>query len=163
MNQTLFRLTVVLCLVGVGTLCFHRLACDNRDKQEPGPHLLPEAVGLYFEEATKSSDMETLVRATQRRTLAKYAVVNELLAGRLALREAAARFRELNADDPKVRERLAQLYPGVSYDEALCRNVIEHARYEMRLRAPEQVANVVARLEAELQEYLECDEDLCLP
>jgi hypothetical protein len=163
MNQALFRLALVCCLVGASSLCFHRFACDNRNKQEPGPHLLPEVAGQYLEEAATSIDMETLAQTTQHRTLAKHAVVTELLAGRLTLREAAARFRELNADDPNIRDRLAQVYQGDSYEVALFRNVIEHARSEMRLRAPEQVASVVARLEAELQEYLECDEDLCLP
>jgi hypothetical protein len=98
-----------------------------------------------------------------RHTQAKRAVVTELLADRLTLMEAAARFRELDAGMPETRDRLLQAYPGVSYEEALCRQVIELARGELEVRAPEQVKRVVARLEAELQAFLECEAGHCLP
>jgi hypothetical protein len=130
MNRALVRLAVLLCLVGAGSLCVYRLACDNRNKEEPSAHLLPEAVGQYFEEAASSSEKDSLAHTTHPRTLEKHAVVTELLAGRLTLLQAAARFKQVNADDPKIRGLLSKLYPDDSYEVALCRNVIEHARAE---------------------------------
>jgi len=163
MNKILFRLCAILCLVGVGAFGFQRIACDRPGTEEPGPHVVPTAVGEYLEGVDLATDLQALAESNHWRLQAKHAVVTELLAGRLTLREAAARFEALNADDPEIRNRLSQLYPGVSYKEALCRNVIEHARSELRLRAPEQMDSVVARLEAELHAHLECAACHCLP
>ena len=163
MNQPLFRLAAVICLVAAGGLCFHRFACDRPSAENSVPHLLPVAVGEYLEGVALSTDLQTRLESNHRRLQAKYAVVTELLAGRLTLLEAAANFRDLDADLSEARDRLVQQYQGVPYEVALCRQVIEYARGELRLRAPEQVESVVARLEAELQARLECEAGLCLP
>jgi hypothetical protein len=163
MNQALFRLAAVLCLVGVGSLGFQRFACAPRDAEGQGPHLLPAAVGEYLEGVAASSDLQAQAESNHRRLQAKYAIVTELLASRLTLRDAAARFGDLDADVPGIRDRLTQRYPGETYEVALCREIIAQARSVLRVRAPEQMETVLARLEEELQTIRECEEDLCLP
>jgi hypothetical protein len=162
-NQTLFRLAAVLCLVVAGSFCFHRFACNRRSPEESIPHLLPAGVGEFLKAAALRDELEARAEMNHRRILAKHEVVTALLGRRLTLVEAAARFRDLDAGLPELRERLLQQYPGVSYELAQCRNVIENARSELQLRALEQVESVVARLEAELQAQLECETGLRLP
>jgi hypothetical protein len=89
--------------------------------------------------------------------------VTELIAGRLTLREAAARFGDLDAEVPLLRDSVKQRYPGVAYEVALCRVVVDWTRSVLQVRAPEQMETVLARLEEELQTIKECEEDLCLP
>src|SRR5262249_17920621 len=98
--------------------------------------------------------------STQRRLRAKEAVVTELLAGRLTLLEAAARFGELDAGMPETRDRVLRAYPGVPYRVGLCRQVIAYAGAELRHRAAGQEGRV-ARLEGELQTHLESEASHC--
>jgi hypothetical protein len=120
-------------------------------------------VGEYLDAFALRTEWQERAAMSYRHTQVKHAVVTELLADRLTLMEAAARFRELDADMPETRDRLLQAYPGMPYEVALCRQVIGHARGELEVRAPEQVERVVARLEAELQAHLECEARDCLP
>jgi hypothetical protein len=163
MNKILFRLCAILCLVGVGALGFQRFACDRPGTEEPGPHLLPTAVVEYLDAFALDTESQERAAMSYRCLQAKRAVVTELLADRLTLLEAAARFRELDAGMPEARDRLLQAYPGVPYQVALCQQVIARARSELEARALEQVESVVARLEAELQAHRECETGLRLP
>jgi hypothetical protein len=163
MNKALWQLAVAFCLVAAGALCFHRFACDTPSAGESRLHILPEAVGEYLDGVALSTELQTRAENNHRRIQAKYAVVTELIAGRLMLREAAARFGELDADVPGIRDRLAQHYPGASYEVALCHEVIEQARSVLRVRALEQRENLLARLEAELKVIQESEEGDCLP
>jgi hypothetical protein len=56
-----------------------------------------------------------------------------------------------------MHDHLAQRYPGLSPEEAWCREVIEHARSVLRAKAPEQMECALARLEAELQAHRETE------
>jgi hypothetical protein len=163
MNRVIFRLAAVCCILGAGAFCFQRFACNTLSDEYPEPHILPAAVGEYLDAFALRTEWRERAAMSYRHTQAKRAVVTELLADRLTLMEAAARFRELDADMPETRDRLLQAYPGVPYEVVLCRQVIGHARGELEVRAPEQVKRVVARLEAELQAYLECETNHCPP
>jgi hypothetical protein len=163
MNKILFRLCAILCLVGFGVLGLQRSACNRPSTEESGFHLLLTAVGEYLDAFALDTESQERAAMIHRCLQAKCAVVTELLADRLTLLEAAARFRELDAGMPEARDRLLQAYPGVPYEVALCQQVIAHARSELKVRAPEQVKSVVARLEAELQAHLECEAGLRLP
>jgi hypothetical protein len=163
MNQALFRLAAVVCLVGVGSFCFQHFACGTRHAEGQDPRLLPIAVGEYLDGLASSTDWQTRTESNHRRIQAKHAAVTELIASRLTLREAAARFGEQDAEVPGIRDRLTQHYPGVSNEVALCREVIEQARSVLRVRAPDQMETVLARLEAELEVIQESEEGDCLP
>jgi hypothetical protein len=163
MNRVIFRLAAVCGILGAGVFCFHRFACNTLSEEHPEPHILPAAVGEYLDTYALRTKFREHTAMNYLRVQAKRAVVTELLADRLTLGEAAARFRELDADMPETRDRLVQHYPGVPYEVAMCRQVIEQARSVLRVRAPEQVERVVARLEAELEAHLECEAGLRLP
>jgi hypothetical protein len=124
---------------------------------------LPAAVGEYLDGVAESSDLQAQAESNHRRLQAKYAIVTQLLARRLTLRDAAARFGDLDAEVPGIRDRLTQRYPDVAYEVALCREVIAQARSVLRVRAPEQMETVLARLEEEPQTIQECEEDRWLP
>jgi hypothetical protein len=74
-------------------------------------------------------------------------VVADLLAGRITLAHAAARFRELDAIYPAVEYAA---FPGRSEEERLQRAVIEWACNDLLTHSPEEVARVRTRLEAAL-------------
>ena len=163
MNKALVQLALAFCLLAAGNLCFYRFACDKPSAEESDPHILQAAVGECLEGVVISTDLQARLEINYRRIQAKHAVVTELLADRLTLAEAAAGFRDLDAGLPEVRDRLVQQYPGVPYEVALCRHVIEQARSVLRVRDPDQVEPVVTRLEMELQAHLECEANFCLP
>ena len=94
---------------------------------------------------------------------AKEAIIAEVIADRLTLLEAAAQFHDLNATWPRASHWLQQQYPGVPYELALCRQIIDQVCIELRQYDPERSDRVVARLEAELQAHLKCETGLRLP
>jgi hypothetical protein len=97
-------------------------------------------------------------KAVQARLLAKSRVVEELIAGRQSLLQAAGAFRDLNARQPPCDVRLA--FPEcASPDEAHCRCVIEFVR---QLAPRDQVPELTSRLEAEVEARLR-DGSLRLP
>src|SRR5262249_4450453 len=89
------------------------------DSGSPGVVLLPmneEGVGLQGE-----------IDRTQERGMLKRAIVAELLAERLTLRQAAARFQELNAATPE--RQLAcwrEACPGDTDEERNCWTVLRY-------------------------------------
>jgi hypothetical protein len=85
--------------------------------------------------------------ASQRVLEAKHQAVNELLAGRITLREAAERFGELNALVRDDNDALIGAFPVACGEEALCRNVLSWAEAECRHRPG--LAPALARLEEE--------------
>jgi hypothetical protein len=163
MNRAIFRLAAVCCILEAGVFCLQRFACNTLSEEHPAPRILPAAVGEYLDAYALRTELEERAATNHRRIQARRAVVTELLADRLTLVEAAARFRELDAGLPETRDRLVLANPGVTYELVLCGQVIEHARGELKVRAPEQVGSVVARLEAELQAHLECEASFCGP
>jgi hypothetical protein len=77
-----------------------------------------------------------------------------VIAGRLSLLEAAARFRDLDEQPPAARrEVLRCAYPGASDDECRCRAVLQYVWVEARDRPGADPA-VAKRLEAELRGLL---------
>jgi outer membrane protein assembly factor BamB len=82
-------------------------------------------------------------------------VVEEVLAGHLTLLQAADQFRDLLAPSAEARARLGRRFPGVPYEEALCRQVIADVEAARRCTPPEGMPEDVMRLQAELAEYLQ--------
>lgn len=83
------------------------------------------------------------------RIAVKRQVVEEVIAGRLSLPEAAAWFRELNGAYSAPLDVLRRQHPGLSDDEIACRNVIDFVDAHLE-RRPLEAGVVRARLEAEL-------------
>src|SRR5262249_28652477 len=85
---------------------------------------------------------------------AKIAVVFRVAAGRVSLREAAARFRDINASRRNFPwDRFREAHPGATDDERHCREVIRWVRWWVE---EEQGSgrSLSRRLEAELKEHL---------
>ncbi len=85
-----------------------------------------------------------------RRDRARQDIINDLIAGRRTLPDAAHLLHALGPQPEHYLASLRQRYPGKSDGECLCREVIRWVRIE--LGDTEQAAAVVARLEAELQD-----------
>ena len=118
------------------------------------------AVSGYADGTFMSFESEARVESNLRRVRAKHAVASELLAGQLTLGEAAARFRELDAHMPDRRDFLLRRHPAVSYEVALCRQVIEYVEAKLEATTPgfeptalerETGPKRMAQLQAELQ------------
>jgi hypothetical protein len=89
------------------------------------------------------------------RAAAKQAAAEGLVAGRLSLPQAAARFRDLNAGDPPARRRERLRTQATDSEEVCaCREAIAQVR-SLPGHAPEQQATA-ARLEEELARRLSC-------
>jgi hypothetical protein len=89
-----------------------------------------------------------------RRVQEKQRLAWELIEGRLSLPEAAARYRDLEEQQPSFNWRgFRCTCPGESDDERHCREVIVFVGVELQGR-PETDLALVGRLEAELQARL---------
>ena len=82
---------------------------------------------------TKTSELG--IESVKRRINTKQQIIEELAAGRLDLRGAASRFRNLNAANGNYMPMMHFKYPGRSDDECICLNVIEYASAELDARA----------------------------
>jgi|GEM_PF-3368918 len=113
----------------------------------------------------KSPTDEELERRRQiylQRYGVKEHAVQDLLAGRLELLQAAAQFRDVEKSLPVTwAPRIAAT--GPAEEERLCRVVISMARGWMLENVPAQAAAATARLEAELEQHRDPDGVVRLP
>jgi hypothetical protein len=91
---------------------------------------------------------------------AKTEAVAEVIAGRMTLREATARFRELNTLMDDGNDDAIGPYLVVSEEEPLWRNVLLWVRAELYQRRHPGAAGVLGRLHAEYRERFEHAPDL---
>jgi hypothetical protein len=98
----------------------------------------------------QGEELDRRREAVLRSIAVKEGVVAQLIAGRLTLPQAAARFRDLKAESPDD-----DAPPGPACDrgegERLCRQVMGWADSWLADHAPERAGAVAARLEAELR------------
>jgi hypothetical protein len=94
--------------------------------------------------------MEPRCDAAAARLAAKEQTTQELLAGRLTLVQAAARFRVLNASATGEARDLTLYLDGATDEERLCRQVIGWAKGARAIRSPEAGEQTCQRLEEEL-------------
>jgi hypothetical protein len=99
-------------------------------------------------------ELQAQIDCSQDRNLGKRAIVQELLAERLTLRQAAAGFQELNATAP---EPLLALWrkgcPGDTDEERYCWTVLRYVGAEL-LHQLDQGCSVRERLARELPDHL---------
>jgi hypothetical protein len=108
-----------------------------------------------------NQELDKLYQALRQRVAEKERLAAQVAEGRLALPDAAARFRDLDRQPPPFYwDRFRRSYPGCSDEERHCREVISYVQ-ALRGRSG-QGAVVVARLEAELRDLLDRG-DLRLP
>lgn len=83
----------------------------------------------------------------------KQHIVEDVIAGRLTLPEAADKFGELNSEAPESMTAVRLTIAGKSDKERLCREVIHRVKVELEERTSE-AERVVPRLEREMHEHL---------
>jgi hypothetical protein len=103
------------------------------------------------EHRQRARELDVGYRAVERSRRAKCQAANELVAGRLTLWEAAARFREVTVRPRECVVLLRSFRHGASDDELFCRCVIEYVESELAAD-PARAAAVVGRLNVELAE-----------
>jgi hypothetical protein len=136
-----------------------------RPRPDASPPPPPDAEGDG--PAGREADYPAQVRAVRARLAAKEEAVRALLAGDCTLLEAAARFRELDAWEPRVRwEAHPAVYAGDTEAERYCRAVLVWAGSVARsYSAGDELAEglaAVRRLEGELEGHRLCG-TLALP
>ena len=97
--------------------------------------------------------LDQRLAACQRLMGGKARTAAELIAGRVTLRQAAERFRELNTLVDDGHDDLIGPYQVVSGEEALWRNVLVWVQAELRQRRDPAAPEVLGRLRAEYREH----------
>ncbi len=87
----------------------------------------------------------------KRRIDLKETIIEELLAGRITLAEATAKFTELNATRPKYMEAIRASFPGATDQEKAARNVIS---YSLTRTPVDTRAAVSQKFDAELEKMI---------
>jgi hypothetical protein len=150
-------------IVGIAAWCLMRVADVATPTEGPDSYAVPAPLSEWHQKVVDGQQLDDDLERSIGRRKAKEAIVAEVIADRLTLLEATAQFRDLNATWPRASHWLQQRYPGVPYELALCRQIIDQVCIELRQSIPEQRDCVVARLEAELQAHLDSEADLRLP
>jgi hypothetical protein len=115
----------------------------------PGAGFLAEVLA----EVERGRRLDDLTGAYARRVQAKHRLVADVIAGRLSLLPAAARFRDLNEQPPVYdRERFRALYPGADDGERHCREVLAWVADALEDDPEPGGTDLLTRLEEELQE-----------
>jgi hypothetical protein len=117
--------------------------------QETG--LLQQARRLLFE-ARRTEALLQRVEAIEENRGLKNAVVDELLAGRMTLREAARRFADANERIDRDDPELVVEYLKPTTQEGVYRQVIGWVENVVSQQSPEQMAKALEPLENEFQE-----------
>src|SRR5262249_25337141 len=127
------------------------LTCHERGWPSAGGLGVREVLQRLPEEWSRRDELQAQQAESLRRNALREEAVAALVAGRMTLLEAAARYRALAQETPGYHwEQFRLGYPGASDEERHCRQVI--AAVQARLRdKPDETAEVVARLEAELE------------
>ena len=129
------------------------LAGLTMHRQAFAPHTRPAPPNPADAEARAA------VRAILARTAKKRQAAEGLIAGRLTLLQAAAAFRDLDAQGPPTPSPLGVFPDSESEDEAYCRSVLGYVKEE----APaDRVGDLVRRLDDEI-DALRRDGKLRLP
>jgi hypothetical protein len=154
-------LTVAAPLVAgaAGLVYFGPGTGSRRDPDSKSPSI---ALGLRDRQSATGEEPERRRQILMQRFAVKLRAVQNLLAGRLTLLQAAAQFRDAEKTQPITRG------PGIAATgpadgEGLCRKVIVLAKGWMLENVPAQAGAEIARLEAELEQHRGADGTVRLP
>src|SRR5262245_24742475 len=110
------------------------------------PHTLTRYRGAEVRRRIPSDVLENLQRKKQ--------IISELIAGRLELIEAAARFQPIHRASADCLADVTGIATKLADNECLCRTMIGWVHLALNQR-PEQAERVSEQLERELQHHLD--------
>src|SRR5262245_55697009 len=147
MNALLRLAVVVTVMLPLAVLgCFGlRIACN------------PEALRILLREARLREELQQGQQATLRRVESKEQVVRDVIAQRCSLKEALARFQELDREfdrewpDSCSKQSEIRAWRWPSEVERQYRNIIATVN-DLRRDRPEEAATVLRRLEKDYQQ-----------
>jgi hypothetical protein len=161
--NALLRLVVSAGAVALAVYGLNEVEADWHTEIGPALLSLVEIRSQIKQESQNARRIEEQDQILVSAMNAKEQIVVDLVADRLTLLEAAARFRELREGLPTCEmEMFRQAYPGNSDDERYCHQVIR-AVESLRGRQPNEVTRAVARLKKELEDEAACGRAICLP
>jgi hypothetical protein len=147
----------VLGILGIAAGSPGLFGLNESARKGPG---LSSVLSKLQAEVKRAEALDVQLARSRRRLAHRDEIARAAASGRLTLREAAARFRELSERMPGFDPVVFQMTtPGGSDEERYCRAVIIHVRRVL----PDGPAEAAARLEAELREHLECEGKITLP
>jgi hypothetical protein len=149
----------ILATLGAGIGILYRFATADGSLDWVHPLGLQQ---WLTDERNREAQLDEAVGEAYRRVLGKQRVRLALIAGRITLFEAAARYRDLDAGQANSRTRLRASYPGSSDEERICRSLIAHVKHTLEGQRKDPNP-VVASLEAELHEHLQRHGTVRLP
>jgi len=121
----------------------------------------PDEFKPAAQELRRVGQLDALVGAARRKQALKTTVIDGLIAGRLTLAGAVARFEEIEAEFPELatesRAGLEASQPGRTYRERLAHSVVAHCTKRLEGQ-PERAGPVLARLDAELAAFIQSGE-----
>jgi hypothetical protein len=159
LKSRLLLVAALLIAVGVG-LTYFSADIGSRHGLDFNPQ---SAVQRDHDESSPTDEeMERRLQVFLLRSAVKDEAVRDLFAGRLTLLQAAARFRDVEKAHP-ITWAPGNTATGPAEGERLCRVVMAMADGWLVKYSPPMAADVVARLEAELQRHRGPDGIVRLP
>jgi hypothetical protein len=111
---------------------------------------LPRA---FQDEGRRAADLRAVQEALSFRHEARREILEDVVAGRMTLLQAADQFKGLNERHPESMTAVRFTYDGGTDEERLCRQVIAGVQGLLDDRPPSEAAPIIARLEAELHDH----------
>jgi hypothetical protein len=146
---------LALCAVAASGLLAGAVALDPPTAASLGVDFwsLPDLARQLHEGEQRAAALDRRDRAVLARLDEKLRLADDLLDGRKTLRQAAARFTELNAQAPVMTEQVRSLFPGRTEEESSCRQVLDFVESETRFRNQNK-RSALLRLHEELEGVL---------
>jgi len=156
------RLLIFASTLGLAAAGFRFQATPNFGELRLDFWNVPAWLRTEAEEDEKTEVLKERLRVVTDRIHAKNRVSEELLAGRLTLRQAAARFRDLKREPPDYWQTYRLVEPACLGAEEQCRQVIDWTATLVGPQTPKAVA-LRARLEEELEGHRRREGKITLP
>jgi len=155
------RLSVpALLIAGAASLIY--FGADIAPRREPDCNA-PSTVLSHLDEGSLThEEIERRLQIHKYRIAVKDRAVRDLLDGRLTLLQSAARFRDLETENP-LTWWPSNAATGPADGERLCRVVMDRANGWMQTNQPAQAADFAARLQVEFERHRGPDDAVRLP
>jgi hypothetical protein len=108
---------------------------------------------VFSEQGRYAADLRAQQETLSARREARKEILQDVVAGRLTLLQAADQFKGLNERHPECMTAVRSAYDGGSDEERLCRQVIAGVEELLADRPPSEAASIIARLEAQLHDH----------